>query len=179
METNQKPQETGIELFSESVCDESMFTKNQNPPADRDASSMGIRGLTSYLEREPDLWTTVYLKNTKVVIDGNGLFYWLYISSELDCRRGGQYNAFHDRVRSFFERLDSNGVQAFVVLDGASDPSDRKLATSIKRAKESINSAYNLASNSLDAKHNVRPKLLRRAFIQALDDLEVKFSVCD
>ena len=139
---------------------------------------MGIRGLTSYLERQPDLWTAVYLKNTKVVIDGNGLFYWLYISSELDCRRGGQYNAFHDRVRSFFELLDSNGVQAFVVLDGASDPSDRKLATSIKRAKERIDSAFSLVSNSSDAETNVRPKLLRRAFIQALADL-VKFSVCD
>ena len=140
---------------------------------------MGIRGLTSYLERELDLWTTVYLKNTKVVIDGNGLFYRLYFGSELDCRRGGQYNAFHDRVRSFFERLDSNGVQSFVVLDGASDPSDRKLATSIKRAKESIGSAYRLASISSDAETNVRPMLLRRVFIQALDDLEVKFSVCD
>ena len=140
--------------------------------------NMGIRGLTSYVDSISSLWREIELQNTEVIVDGNALYHHLYTSSKLDYQSGGQYEGFHDITVSFFNSLKSNNVEAFVLLDGALDPSERKLATDVKRAKKRILDADRLTSapNDLDG---VRPLLARQTFVQTMTEFGVKFAVCD
>ena len=139
---------------------------------------MGIRGLTSYVDSVGSLWTKLKLQNTKVILDGSCLYYHLHISTKLNCQCGGQYTEFHEVTVSFFNSLKSNNVEAFVVLDGAYDASEKKLATLAERTKDRILEASRLA-NSPDDRENVLPLLARRNFVQTMEELGVKFAVCD
>ena len=139
---------------------------------------MGIKGLTSYVDSVGSLWTKLKLQNTKVILDGSCLYYHLHISAKLNCQCGGQYTEFHELAVSFFNSLKSNSVEAFVVLDGAYDASEKKLATLAERTKDRILEASRLA-NSPDDRENVLPFLARRNFVQTMEELGVKFAVCD
>ena len=139
---------------------------------------MGIRGLTSYVDSISSLWTEIRLQNTKVIVDGNALYHHLYTSSKLDYQSGGQYEGFHDITVSFFNSLKSNSVEALVHLDGAYDPSERKLDTIIKRRQEKILDASGTADATGDGE-NILPLLTRQTFLQTMEELGVKFVVCD
>ncbi|KAL9956447.1 hypothetical protein ACROYT_G037924 [Oculina patagonica] len=142
---------------------------------------MGVRGLTSYINSIGTLWTQIELRRTKLIIDGSGLCNYLYKINGYDCRCGGQYDEFYNAVLSFFEALDSKGVESFVVLDGAQDPSGKKLETHKKRATERIQTSHVLAENltSADGDNFLLPLLSKLVFIQALKDCGIKFAVCD
>lgn len=142
---------------------------------------MGVRGLTSFVKSIESLWTTVEVKNTKLVIDGSALCNSLYSDNGFDRQCGGQYQEFYDIIVSFFEVLDSSGVESFVVLDGAHDSSDKKLDTFKKRAKERIQTADMLAKNPKLANPDVFvcPLLLNLVFVKALRDLGIKFAFSD
>ena len=139
---------------------------------------MGIRGLTSYVDSISSLWREIELQNTTVIVDGNALYHHLYTSSKLDYQSGGQYEGFHDITISFFNSLKSNNVEAFVVLDGALDPSERKLDTIIKRRKKKILDASGTADATGD-RENILPLLTGQTFLQTMEELGVKFAVCD
>ena len=139
---------------------------------------MGIKGLTSYVDSVGSLWTKLKLQNTKVILDGGSLYHHLHIRAKLNCRCGGQYTELHDITVSFFNSLKSNNVEAFVLLDGAYDASEKKLATLAKRTKDRILKASKLA-NSREIRKNVLPLLASRNFVQTMEELEVKFAVCD
>ena len=142
---------------------------------------MGVRGLTSYVNPIKTLWKRqTELKNTKLVIDGSGLCNYLY-KNVFDCRCGGQYEEFCDAVFSFFKALDCNGVESFVVLDGAQHASGKKLETHINRANQRIETSRALAENRVteNGEDFLLPLLSRLVFLQALRDHSVKFVVCD
>jgi len=142
---------------------------------------MGVRGLTSYVNSIETLWKRqTKLKNTKLIIDGSGLCNDLYRNA-FDCRHGGQYEEFHDAVLSFFNALDSNGVESFVVLDGAQHASGKKLETHKKRANQRIETSCALAENRApkNGENFLLPALSKLVFLQALMDHSVKFAVCD
>ncbi|XP_048575934.1 protein asteroid homolog 1-like [Nematostella vectensis] len=128
---------------------------------------MGIRGLSSYIETL-DVWEKIELKDTKVVIDGSCLVFNLYYNSGLDFRNGGEYYEFAQVVTSFFQALSSNNVEAYVVLDGAIDPSGRKVDTIESRMQDSIDNA-----GKPDGR--VRPKMSALVLSQAMRDIGVKF----
>ncbi|EDO25811.1 predicted protein, partial [Nematostella vectensis] len=128
---------------------------------------MGIRGLSSYIETL-DVWEKIELKDTKVVIDGSCLMFNLYYNSRLDFRNGGEYYEFAQVVTSFFQALSSNNVEAYVVLDGAIDPSGRKVDTIESRMQDSIDNA-----GKPDGR--VRPKMSALVLRQAMRDIGVKF----
>ncbi|EDO42657.1 predicted protein [Nematostella vectensis] len=128
---------------------------------------MGIRGLNSYIETL-DVWEKIELKDTKVVIDGSCLMFNLYYNSGLDFRNGGEYYEFAQVVTSFFQALSSNNVEAYVVLDGAIDPSGRKVDTIESRMQDTIDNAGNPYGR-------VRPKLSALVLCQAMRDIGVKF----
>ena len=141
---------------------------------------MGVRGLTSYVNSIGSLWTQTELRNTKLIIDGPGLCNCLYLDSGFDRQCGGQYEEFYNVILSFFDALDSRGVDSFVVLDGAHDRSDKKLDTFKKRSAQRIQSGdalYNGRSTDGDA--FVLPLLSNLVFVQALRDRGVKFAVPD
>ncbi|KAL9956446.1 hypothetical protein ACROYT_G037923 [Oculina patagonica] len=142
---------------------------------------MGVRGLTSYIDDIETLWTQIELQDTKLIIDGSGLCNYLYRSNGFECRHGGQYDEFYNVVLSFFDALDSKGVESFVILDGAKDSSGKKLDTDKKRAKRRIQTSHVLAENltSADGDDFLLPLLSKLVFIQALRDRGIKFAVCD
>ena len=142
---------------------------------------MGVRGLTSYINSIGGLWTQIELQNSKLVIDGPSLYSALYMDNGLDRRCGGQYEDFYNIVLSFFDALHSRGVEAFVILDGAHDSSDKKLDTFKKRAVDRIQTADALYKNSEPANSGVflLPLLTNLVFVQALKDCGIKFAVAD
>ena len=139
---------------------------------------MGVRGLTSYIDDIETLWTRIELRNTKLIIDGSSLCNYLYESNGFDCRYGGQYDEFYNVVLLFFAALNRKGVESFVVLDGAQDPSGEKLDADKKRAKARIETSEKLA-NLMEANDFFLPLLSKLVFIQALRDGGIKFAVCD
>ena len=141
---------------------------------------MGVRGLTSYINSIGSLWKQIELRNTKLVIDGPGLCNWLYVDSGFDRQCGGQYEEFYHLVLSFFDALYSRDVESFVVLDGAHDPSDKKLDTFKKRSAQRIQTGDALCNGrSTDDDVFVQPLLCNLVFVQALRDRSVKFAVSD
>ena len=138
---------------------------------------MGVFGLAAFLVRVKSLWEEIELKNTKVIVDGNALLYHLYFqdSVKLDGRRGGQYKQFHDKIVEFFRRLLENGVEPYVLLDGAFDLRSNKLRTSEERMQAKIRG---LAKS--DPGVQILPPLARRTFIQTIKNISgVQFAVCD
>ena len=139
---------------------------------------MGIPGLTGYINSIGALWTSIELQNTKLVIDGSCLSHYLYVNNGFDCRCGGQYDEFYRVVLSFFDALISNGVESYVIFDGAHDPSDKKMETLKARAVERIKTS-NALSKSADERLFLHPLLSKLVFLQALRTRGVKFAVCD
>ena len=139
---------------------------------------MGILGLTSFVNLKPELWEEKELQDTKLVIDGSRLCYYLYESHGFDFRCGGQYGEFYHAVGSFFTALSSKRVECFVIFDGADDPSDKKLKTLQKRAIQNIQSANALAKSADDCQF-LLPLLTIDVFRQALRDGGIQFAVCD
>ncbi|XP_007438593.1 protein asteroid homolog 1 [Python bivittatus] len=133
---------------------------------------MGINGLMSYVGEHSEFFVDLQLRNTNVIIDGNNLYHRLYFDSNLDIRRGGDYDSFTDIIRLFFESLAACNIQPYVVLDGGSDASDKKLTTLKERAFEKIQAANSL---SCGGGGSVLPLLVREVFKQILTKLQVPF----
>ena len=142
---------------------------------------MGVRGLATYFGNR-DLFfdevglvkvthliawiKQVWLKNCKVIIDGNNLRFALYKwCPGLNHCFGGDYDKYaryeqspifnptnclllpHYRyVRQFIERLHRSGIKPIVVFDGGHDKSDQKLATVISRMTEQSRNAVACSS---------------------------------
>ena len=139
---------------------------------------MGIPGLTSFVHSTENLWTTIDLHDTKLVIDGMSLYFYLYANSGLDCRCGGQYNEFYQAVVAFFVALKSRRVDCFVVFDGTIDPSGKKLETIKSRIVQSIETANKLSRLPDDGLFLI-PLLSAHVFKQALRDNSIPFVICD
>ena len=141
---------------------------------------MGILGLTSFVNLKPEIWKDgeKELQDTKLVIDGSRLCYYLYESHGFDFRCGGQYGEFYHAVGSFFTALSSKRVECFVIFDGVDDPSDKKLETLQRRAIQNIQRANALAK-SADDRELLLPLLTTDVFRQALRDGGIQFAVCD
>ena len=137
---------------------------------------MGIRGLESFVKSIKNLWTKVELRDTKLVIDGSCLCFYLY--NGLNCRSGGQYDEFYQAVNSFFDALSSSRVECFVVFDGTIDPSGKKLDTIKMRMVKNGKTAVDL-SKSAHSRLFILPLFAMLVFQQALRDRGVKFANCD
>ena len=139
---------------------------------------MGVRGLTSYVEAQGLFWETYKLRDTTLVIDGNGLYHYLYAHYNLDYRYGGQYDEFEEEVKVFFAKLTSHGVTPYVVFDGLLDATGKKLQTFMVRKKERIKRAYDLWNNKSSM---VEPHLINLMLIKTLRELPVRvaYAVAD
>ena len=140
---------------------------------------MGVRGLTNFLDTSaPHLGRQIELQD-RLVIDGNNLYYYLYEKvGQFECRRGGEYKEFYDKVVSFFDALKDKGVESFVVIDGAFDATSKKLETKKTRAREGIK----LSKEIWDGKEGSLPRaplMTKSVFIQALRDRHINFAVSD
>ena len=99
---------------------------------------MGVGGLTTFVDDNNHLLTDHRLHDTRVVIDGNNLYHFLYFYYRVSIRFGGNLDDFADYVATYFNKLHTCNIQTYVVFDGAYAIDDRKLKTVMERAKDKI-----------------------------------------
>ncbi|XP_045215530.2 protein asteroid homolog 1-like [Mercenaria mercenaria] len=101
---------------------------------------MGVRFLTSYISENDDKYLCDYdLQNTKLIIDGSSLIFFLYEHYKIPHQFGGDYDIFARRCKEFFNILTQCNVTPVVVFDGADDPNNMKLTTLEGRMYRQIN----------------------------------------
>ncbi|XP_041843669.1 protein asteroid homolog 1 [Melanotaenia boesemani] len=137
---------------------------------------MGVQGLASFMETHGRIYLDVQFRKSRLVIDGSNLVHQLYFSSGLDQNHGGEYAAFEELTESFITALRTCGIAPYVVLDGGSDSSDKKLETVTKRAQDRIQRAHRAAVSG--SQEGILPLLARRVFKQTLARLEVPVAQC-
>ena len=133
-------------------------------------TKMGIKGLTSFLDDNSQLLTSYFLRDTKVVIDGNNLFHFLNTLYDVRDNFGGNYDCFAAATMSFFAALAECNVEPVVVFDGPYNPREKKINTAVKRAKDRIHIAYNL---SVGCRGRATPILSQDVFVSILEDIGV------
>ncbi|XP_076610266.1 single-strand DNA endonuclease ASTE1 [Chaetodon auriga] len=126
---------------------------------------MGVQGLTTLVERNRHLLQDIKFRDSRLVIDGCSLFYYLYFTHNLDQRHGGDYDAFACVLTQFLSALAACNIEPYVVLDGGIDPSDKKFATLRQRLQSKIKEADSLSHGR---NGSVLPILIRHVFIQVL-----------
>uniref|UniRef100_A0A665U737 Asteroid domain-containing protein n=1 Tax=Echeneis naucrates TaxID=173247 RepID=A0A665U737_ECHNA len=96
--------------------------------------------------------------------------------SGLDHNHGGQYGAFEELIESFVRTLRDCKISPYVVLDGGTDPSDKKLETVTQRILRRIRKAHQAAVEGKN--ENILPPLTTMVFKQSLARLEVPVAQC-
>ncbi|XP_051812476.1 protein asteroid homolog 1-like [Acanthochromis polyacanthus] len=137
---------------------------------------MGVQGLATLLDNNQGVYKDVKFRKSKLVVDGTNLIYLLYYNSGLDQNHGGEYAAFEALIKRFIAVLRTCEVTPYVVLDGGSDLTDKKLETVTKRAEDRIKKAHQAAVEG--GKKDILPPLIWRVFKQTLARLEVPVAQC-
>ncbi|XP_030248945.1 protein asteroid homolog 1-like isoform X2 [Sparus aurata] len=135
---------------------------------------MGVQGLTTFLETHQQIYRDVQFRMSRLVIDGCNLLHLLY--SGLDQNHGGEYAAFENQVEKFIAALRACEIKPYVVLDGGTDPTDKKLETVTQRAEDRIQRAHLAAVGG--SQENIVPQLVNMVFRQTLARLEVPVAKC-
>lgn len=138
--------------------------------------NMGIPGLTSFIDENPHLLTDYKLFNTKVVIDGNNLYHFLYNYFNVDNICGGDYDTFGKCVKSYFKKLIACNIDSYVVFDGAYHPDDRKLQSCFSRAQSRIALGGSISPGD---RGKILPILAQETFRTVLDELGINHVTCD
>ncbi|XP_029360811.1 single-strand DNA endonuclease ASTE1 isoform X2 [Echeneis naucrates] len=137
---------------------------------------MGVQGLCSLLDSHGRIYRDVQFRTSQLVVDGNNLLHLLYNRSGLDHNHGGQYGAFEELIESFVRTLRDCKISPYVVLDGGTDPSDKKLETVTQRILRRIRKAHQAAVEGKN--ENILPPLTTMVFKQSLARLEVPVAQC-
>lgn len=115
------------------------------------------------------------VEKQSTVINHESLFP-LVDRSGLDQNHGGEYAAFENQVEKFIAALRACEIKPYVVLDGGTDPTDKKLETVTQRAEERIQRAHLAAVGG--SQENIMPELVKMVFKQTLARLEVPVAKC-
>lgn len=99
---------------------------------------MGILGLTTFVNCNPWLTEEFPLHSTRIVIDGNSLYHFIYEEKYLDFYHGGDYDQYAIEITEFFRLLHSCNIELYVVFDGGNDPKDMKFQTLQERMKQKL-----------------------------------------
>ena len=79
---------------------------------------MGVRGLWSYLQREPGNFREVKLKDSFIVFDGYNIINQLYLNSSLFTQYNGEYYEFDVIIEKFLSNLKKCKLEPIFVFDG-------------------------------------------------------------
>ncbi|XP_022617307.1 protein asteroid homolog 1-like isoform X2 [Seriola dumerili] len=137
---------------------------------------MGVQGLATLLENYGKIYREVRFMKSRLVIDGCNLLYLMYFNSGLDENHGGEYAAFEEQIEKFVSALRDCGIMPYVVLDGGTDSTDKKLDTLLQRAESRIKKAHQAAVEG--RKQHILPLLTKMVFKQTLARLEVPVAQC-
>ncbi|XP_059195036.1 protein asteroid homolog 1-like [Centropristis striata] len=137
---------------------------------------MGVQRLNMLLKNHQEIHQEVRFRSSRLVVDGCNLLYQLYFSSGLDQNHGGEYAAFEALIEKFVQALRDCDIKPYVVLDGGTDPTDKKSETLMSRAKNRLRKANRAAEDG--ARENVLPQLAKLVFRQTLIWLKVPLAQC-
>lgn len=140
-----------------------------------DLVEMGVGGLTTFVDDNNHLLTDHRLHDTRVVVDGNNLYHFLYFYYRIDFRYGGNLNDFAECVFTYFTTLRTCNIEPYVVFDGAYAMDDSKLRTVMKRAKDKI---VHCKSISRGLRGKLIPALAYDVFKNMLNVLSIKHATC-
>lgn len=97
-------------------------------------------------------------------------------SSGLDQNHGGEYAAYESLIERFITALRTCEVDPYMVLDGGSDHTDKKLETVTQGAEQRIERAHRAAKDG--GKENILPIMTKWVFRQTLTRLKVPVAQC-
>ena len=136
---------------------------------------MGVGGLTTFVDDNNHLLTDHRLHDTRVVVDGNNLYHFLYFYYGINFKYGGNLNDFAECVFTYFSSLRTCNIEPYVVFDGAYAMDDSKLRTVMKRAKDKI---AHCVSISRGHRGKLIPALAYDVFKNTLALLNIKHVTC-
>lgn len=137
---------------------------------------MGVRGLTTFINREKRFYENYQLHSTKLVIDGCGLAPTIYHDSDLNIdpgNHGGEHQAYYIHCAQFFRNMLSCGVECYVILDGGYDRNGLKFETMKKRFQDSIDSIKELNETGEGVQTVATYFML--VFTKVLNDLDIEW----
>ncbi|XP_068425760.1 single-strand DNA endonuclease ASTE1 [Clinocottus analis] len=137
---------------------------------------MGVHGLTALLDQHQRIYRDVRFRESRLLVDGCNLIYMLYFHSGLDQNHGGEYAKFEVVIEKFFKALRECRISVYVVLDGGSDHTDKKLKTLTQKAKSRIKNAHRAAQGNRP--QHILPQLVKLVFKQTLVRLGVPLAQC-
>ncbi|XP_063054712.1 protein asteroid homolog 1-like isoform X2 [Engraulis encrasicolus] len=136
---------------------------------------MGVRGLMTYVEGNHEFLKDCNFERSKLIIDGDNLCFTLY--RDFDIKHGGDYYALEIQIEKFFHALRSCNIEPYVILDGGSDHTDKKLETLKQRAQDRIKDGRDISLGARPS-GSIKPILLRSVFNEVLTRLQVPFMQC-
>ncbi|XP_041453902.1 protein asteroid homolog 1-like [Lytechinus variegatus] len=137
---------------------------------------MGIRGLTTLAENHSKkLFKDITLQDTKLVIDGFGLLWYLFSQIQHADRmsHGGEYELLRSKIQYFFMNLLKCNCTPYVVFDGSFDLDDKKHGTMLDRFKDKIRIAREVIRGGDGL---LMPALSLCVMKQVLSELNVGFA---
>ena len=140
-------------------------------------SAMGVHKLRGFINKNPQLLQDHRLHDTRLVIDGNNLYHYLYSNSRINVLYGGDYSQYADVVHHFFETLKSCNVSPHVIFDGCNENNNRRFEISRSRAVNRSQKAIAL-SVSGTCEDTVLPILAYDTFRAVLDELCIPHATC-
>ena len=139
---------------------------------------MGIRGLTSFIDKNFHGWRKEQVKG-KLVVDGYSLCHRLYV---FEWGRGGQYPQYRTGVLEFFNSMLQCGIEPLVVFDGI-DYKQEKVSTTLRRRQEWVKYIHSqtasVKTTPPEVYGNILPVLAVEVFQLALFELKVPVYVVD
>ena len=127
---------------------------------------MGIKRLIKYIDSNFHDWKDIRLEGGPVVLDGNGLPFYLTKKIDLAWKFGGQYPAFRDILESFFDDLRKRNVYPICVVFNSVDKVDVKKGTK-EIVLESI-----IKGVERNEQQPVFPPLTNQTFYKFLEDYD-------
>ena len=137
---------------------------------------MGVRGLSTFIDNNQKLLSVQKLHDTKVVIDGNNLYHFLYYQYHIVHQYGGDYDHFSRKCKRFFSLLGKCGVEPIVVFDGGYGPDDRKLPTILSRLRDRLSTAESICKTGHG---KIIPILAIETFRLVLVELNIPHVACE
>lgn len=131
---------------------------------------MGLKGFTTFVDDNSELLLThVNISDTKIIIDGSNLMYFIYRVFRYNSRFGGDYNEYRQTVDYFFQNLKTCKITPIIVMDGCQNIDNSKLNTSIKRHDQKLKLCYYSVHNKrMCDQQTPIPLLLKQEFRASL-----------
>ncbi|KAA3675348.1 uncharacterized protein DEA37_0004336 [Paragonimus westermani] len=148
---------------------------------------MGIRGLSTYVSRDPDNWKPYKLHNTYLVIDSANYVNTCYRRSNLARHYGGEYMDYLIYVRKFLTQLRKCRIRPIFVSDGCNHREGTKRAALLSRNMERIQelskflAEIKFRSNEDDVQWvpDISPRLIEQVCCEALNELAMPYIRCE